>query len=66
MIPVVRIPSKTAKDYIVSPDAAAINRVYADSWVQQWSLDAGAAGIVIPHMESAEDAKWVVDACRFP
>ncbi|KAJ7083646.1 Pyruvate/Phosphoenolpyruvate kinase-like domain-containing protein [Mycena belliarum] len=48
MVPVVRVPSKTAFDYMA------------------WSLDAGAAGIIIPHMETAEEMKEVVAACRFP
>jgi len=48
MIPIVRVPSSTAYDYMA------------------WSLDAGAAGIIVPHMESAEEMKKVIGACRFP
>ncbi|KAJ7248219.1 Pyruvate/Phosphoenolpyruvate kinase-like domain-containing protein [Mycena haematopus] len=48
MIPIVRVPSSTAYDYMA------------------WSLDAGAAGIIVPHMESAEEMKKVIAACRFP
>ncbi|KAJ7489599.1 Pyruvate/Phosphoenolpyruvate kinase-like domain-containing protein [Mycena latifolia] len=47
-IPVVRVPSKTAFDYMA------------------WSLDAGAAGVIVPHMETAEEMKEVIGACRFP
>ncbi|MEU2288019.1 aldolase/citrate lyase family protein [Streptomyces sp. NPDC013178] len=32
----------------------------------QPALDAGATGLFIPHVEDAETAKAVVDACRFP
>ncbi|KAJ7449245.1 Pyruvate/Phosphoenolpyruvate kinase-like domain-containing protein [Mycena latifolia] len=48
MIPIVRVPSKTAFDYMA------------------WSLDAGAGGIIIPHIETAEEVAEVVAACRFP
>ncbi|KAJ7148661.1 Pyruvate/Phosphoenolpyruvate kinase-like domain-containing protein [Mycena crocata] len=48
MIPVVRVPSMTAYDWMA------------------WSLDAGAGGIIVPHMESAEEMKNVIAACRFP
>ncbi|KAJ6617579.1 Pyruvate/Phosphoenolpyruvate kinase-like domain-containing protein [Mycena sp. CBHHK59/15] len=50
MIPVVRVPSKTAFDYMV----------------RAWCLDAGAGGVIIPHMETAEEMEAVVAACRFP
>ncbi|KAJ7652563.1 Pyruvate/Phosphoenolpyruvate kinase-like domain-containing protein [Mycena rosella] len=48
MIPVVRVPSKTAFDYMA------------------WCLDAGAGGIIIPHLETVEEMKAVIAACRFP
>ncbi|KAJ7103686.1 Pyruvate/Phosphoenolpyruvate kinase-like domain-containing protein [Mycena crocata] len=48
MIPIVRVPSKTAFDYMA------------------WCLDAGAAGIIIPHLETVEEMKKVINACRFP
>ncbi|KAJ6486520.1 Pyruvate/Phosphoenolpyruvate kinase-like domain-containing protein [Mycena vitilis] len=47
MIPVVRVPSKTAFDYMA------------------WCLDAGAGGIVVPHLETVEEIKEVINACRF-
>ncbi|KAJ6536022.1 Pyruvate/Phosphoenolpyruvate kinase-like domain-containing protein [Mycena vulgaris] len=31
-----------------------------------WCLDAGAGGIIIPHIETAEEVAAVVAACRFP
>ncbi|KAF7372123.1 2,4-dihydroxyhept-2-ene-1,7-dioic acid aldolase [Mycena venus] len=46
MIPIVRVPSSAAYDYMT------------------WSLDAGAAGIIVPHMESAEEMKKVIGSCR--
>ncbi|KAJ6617596.1 Pyruvate/Phosphoenolpyruvate kinase-like domain-containing protein, partial [Mycena sp. CBHHK59/15] len=48
MIPVVRVPSKTAFDYMA------------------WCLDAGAGGIIVPHLETTEEMKEVIGACRFP
>ncbi|KAJ7318106.1 Pyruvate/Phosphoenolpyruvate kinase-like domain-containing protein [Mycena albidolilacea] len=48
MIPVVRVPSKTAFDYMA------------------WCLDAGAGGIIIPHLDTVEEMKEVIAACRFP
>ncbi|KAJ7653157.1 Pyruvate/Phosphoenolpyruvate kinase-like domain-containing protein [Mycena polygramma] len=48
MIPVVRVPSKTAFDYMA------------------WCLDAGAGGIIIPHIETVEEVAAVIGACRFP
>ncbi|KAJ7853599.1 Pyruvate/Phosphoenolpyruvate kinase-like domain-containing protein [Mycena leptocephala] len=48
MIPVVRVPSKTAFDYMA------------------WCLDAGAGGIIVPHLETAKEMEEVVAACRFP
>ncbi|KAJ6474115.1 Pyruvate/Phosphoenolpyruvate kinase-like domain-containing protein [Mycena vulgaris] len=48
MIPVVRVPSKTAFEYM------------------SWCLDAGAGGIIVPHMETEEEVAAVVAACRFP
>ncbi|KAJ7239314.1 Pyruvate/Phosphoenolpyruvate kinase-like domain-containing protein [Mycena rebaudengoi] len=48
MIPVVRVPSKTAFDYMA------------------WCLDAGAGGIIIPHLDTPEEMKAVIGACRFP
>jgi 4-hydroxy-2-oxoheptanedioate aldolase len=30
------------------------------------ALDTGAAGVIVPHIESAAEAQNVVDACRFP
>ncbi|KAJ7326219.1 Pyruvate/Phosphoenolpyruvate kinase-like domain-containing protein [Mycena albidolilacea] len=47
-IPVVRVPSKTAFDYMA------------------WCLDAGAGGIIVPHIETEEEVAAVVAACRFP
>ncbi|KAJ7198830.1 Pyruvate/Phosphoenolpyruvate kinase-like domain-containing protein, partial [Mycena pura] len=32
----------------------------------QWAMDAGAGGIIVPHMETAEEVKQVIAACRFP
>ncbi|KAJ6551601.1 Pyruvate/Phosphoenolpyruvate kinase-like domain-containing protein, partial [Mycena capillaripes] len=48
MIPVVRVPSKTAFDYMA------------------WCLDAGAGGIIVPHLETVEEMKAVIATCRFP
>ncbi|KAJ6570599.1 Pyruvate/Phosphoenolpyruvate kinase-like domain-containing protein [Mycena vulgaris] len=48
MIPVVRVPSKTAFDYMA------------------WCLDAGAGGIIIAHVETVEEMKEGIAACRFP
>ncbi|KAJ6567678.1 Pyruvate/Phosphoenolpyruvate kinase-like domain-containing protein [Mycena vulgaris] len=48
MIPVVRVPSKTAFDYMA------------------WCLDAGAGGIIVPHLETVEEMKEVIATCRFP
>ncbi|KAJ7037856.1 Pyruvate/Phosphoenolpyruvate kinase-like domain-containing protein [Mycena alexandri] len=48
MIPVVRVPSKSAYDYIA------------------WCLDAGAGGIIVPHVETAEEVAAVAAACRYP
>ncbi|KAF7349950.1 2,4-dihydroxyhept-2-ene-1,7-dioic acid aldolase [Mycena venus] len=48
MIPIVRVPSKTAFDYMA------------------WCLDAGAGGIIVPHLETVEEMKEVISACRFP
>jgi 2-keto-3-deoxy-L-rhamnonate aldolase RhmA len=30
------------------------------------SLDVGAMGVIVPHVESREDAEAIADACRFP
>ncbi|KAJ7318217.1 Pyruvate/Phosphoenolpyruvate kinase-like domain-containing protein [Mycena albidolilacea] len=48
MIPIVRVPSKTAFEYMA------------------WCLDAGAGGIIIPHVETVEEIAAVAGACRFP
>ncbi|KAF7304272.1 2,4-dihydroxyhept-2-ene-1,7-dioic acid aldolase [Mycena chlorophos] len=48
MIPIVRVPSKTAFDYMA------------------WALDAGAGGIIIPHVDTPEEVKAIIGACRFP
>ncbi|KAJ7251990.1 Pyruvate/Phosphoenolpyruvate kinase-like domain-containing protein [Mycena rebaudengoi] len=48
MIPIVRVPSKTAFDYMA------------------WVLDAGAGGVIIPHVDTPEEVRAVVAACRFP
>jgi 2-keto-3-deoxy-L-rhamnonate aldolase RhmA len=29
-------------------------------------LDAGAGGIIIPHLDTVEEMKEVIAACRFP
>ncbi|KAJ6483982.1 Pyruvate/Phosphoenolpyruvate kinase-like domain-containing protein, partial [Mycena sanguinolenta] len=31
-----------------------------------WCLDAGAGGLIIPHLETVEEMKAVIAACRFP
>ncbi|KAJ7715710.1 Pyruvate/Phosphoenolpyruvate kinase-like domain-containing protein, partial [Mycena maculata] len=31
-----------------------------------WCLDAGAGGIIVPHLETVEEMKEVIAACRFP
>ncbi|KAF7376916.1 2,4-dihydroxyhept-2-ene-1,7-dioic acid aldolase [Mycena sanguinolenta] len=31
-----------------------------------WCLDAGAGGLIIPHIETVEEMKAVIAACRFP
>jgi 2-keto-3-deoxy-L-rhamnonate aldolase RhmA len=41
---------------VPSHDASDINR----------ALDGGAAGIIIPHVDTAEEARACVDACKFP
>ncbi|KAJ7104364.1 Pyruvate/Phosphoenolpyruvate kinase-like domain-containing protein [Mycena belliarum] len=48
MIPIVRVPNKTAFEYMI------------------WCLDAGAGGIIIPHVETAEEVAAIVAACRYP
>ncbi|KAJ7451052.1 Pyruvate/Phosphoenolpyruvate kinase-like domain-containing protein [Mycena latifolia] len=48
MIPVVRVPSKTAFEYMA------------------WCLDAGAGGIIVPHIETPAEVAAVAAACRFP
>ncbi|KAJ7768514.1 Pyruvate/Phosphoenolpyruvate kinase-like domain-containing protein, partial [Mycena metata] len=48
MIPVVRVPSKKAFDYMA------------------WCLDAGAGGLILPHLETVEEMKDAVAACYFP
>ncbi|KAJ7445906.1 Pyruvate/Phosphoenolpyruvate kinase-like domain-containing protein [Mycena latifolia] len=48
MIPVVRVPSKTAFDYMA------------------WCLDAGAGGLIIPHVDTVDEMKAIIAACRFP
>ncbi|KAJ6461020.1 Pyruvate/Phosphoenolpyruvate kinase-like domain-containing protein [Mycena sanguinolenta] len=47
-IPIVRVPSKTAFEYMA------------------WALDAGAGGIIVPHIETVEQVAAVAAACRFP
>jgi 2-keto-3-deoxy-L-rhamnonate aldolase RhmA len=37
-----------------------------EHWHASRILDNGAQGIVVPHIESAEEAKRVANACRFP
>ena len=37
-----------------------------EHWHASRLLDNGAQGIVFPHVDTAEDAKKVADACRFP
>jgi 2-keto-3-deoxy-L-rhamnonate aldolase RhmA len=37
-----------------------------EHWHASRILDNGAQGIVMPHVDSAEEAKRVVNACRFP
>ncbi len=37
-----------------------------EHWLASRMLDNGAQGIVVPHVDSAEEAKHVADACRFP
>ncbi|KAJ7805415.1 Pyruvate/Phosphoenolpyruvate kinase-like domain-containing protein [Mycena olivaceomarginata] len=34
-------------------------------WIA-WCLDAGAGGIIVPHMETVEEMQDVINACRFP
>ncbi|KAJ7248262.1 Pyruvate/Phosphoenolpyruvate kinase-like domain-containing protein [Mycena haematopus] len=51
-VPIVRVPSKTAFEHMVSFGA--------------WALDAGAGGIIIPHIETPEQVAAVAGACRFP
>jgi 2-keto-3-deoxy-L-rhamnonate aldolase RhmA len=34
--------------------------------IQAWCLDAGAGGIIVPHMETVEEMQDVINACRFP
>ncbi|KAJ6476830.1 Pyruvate/Phosphoenolpyruvate kinase-like domain-containing protein [Mycena sanguinolenta] len=34
--------------------------------VVAWALDAGAGGIIIPHIETSQEVAEVVKACRFP
>ncbi|CAK5274134.1 unnamed protein product [Mycena citricolor] len=31
-----------------------------------WCLDAGAGGVILPHLETVEEMQAAVDACRFP
>lgn len=63
MVPVVRVPSKTAFDYMVRMVPSSL---IALTRLQAWCLDAGAGGIIVPHLEKAEELKEVVAACRFP
>nr|GAT52016.1 2,4-dihydroxyhept-2-ene-1,7-dioic acid aldolase [Mycena chlorophos] len=48
MVPIVRVPSKTAFD------------------IMAYALDAGAGGIILPHVETTEEVDAAAHACRFP
>jgi 2-keto-3-deoxy-L-rhamnonate aldolase RhmA len=37
-----------------------------EHWFSSRMLDNGAQGIVVPHVDSADEARRVADACRFP
>ena len=37
-----------------------------EHWFSSRMLDNGAQGVVVPHVDTAEEAKRVADACRFP
>jgi 2-keto-3-deoxy-L-rhamnonate aldolase RhmA len=37
-----------------------------EHWLASRMLDNGAQGIVVPHVDTAQEAKRVADACRFP
>ena len=48
-------------------ECAALVRVpTANTSYIKWSLDAGADGIVAPQIRTIEDAKLIVDWCRYP
>nr|GAT43357.1 2,4-dihydroxyhept-2-ene-1,7-dioic acid aldolase [Mycena chlorophos] len=65
MVPIVRVPSKTAFDYMVS-GSEHLAGSNSNGPFKAWCLDAGAGGIIIPHIETVEEVKEVIGACRFP
>ncbi len=47
--------------------AAALVRVpWGDRWLIQRALDAGAQGVVVPHVTSVDEARAIVKACHYP
>ncbi|KAJ7465877.1 Pyruvate/Phosphoenolpyruvate kinase-like domain-containing protein, partial [Mycena latifolia] len=40
--------------------------VRVPSKTSTWCMDAGAGGIIVPHLETVEEMKAVIAACRFP
>jgi 4-hydroxy-2-oxoheptanedioate aldolase len=55
----------------LQPNYAAIVRIPQDAngpigWMIKQVLDAGAHGVIVPHVRNAQDAENVVGACRYP
>ncbi|MEZ5796640.1 MAG: aldolase/citrate lyase family protein [Paracoccaceae bacterium] len=49
-----------------SGTAALVRVPWGDRWLIQRALDAGAQGVVVPHVTSAEEARAIVRACHYP
>ncbi|KAG8843544.1 hypothetical protein FRB96_003907 [Tulasnella sp. 330] len=71
MAPVVRLPTHGSVVPLI-PQPIEANNIdqcnptspFRHEWIA-WALDAGAAGIILPHTETAEQARKVVNAARF-
>lgn len=46
--------------------SACLESLYEEADTRLGALDAGAHGIVVPLLKTAEDARKVVDSCKFP
>jgi 4-hydroxy-2-oxoheptanedioate aldolase len=55
----------------LQPNYAVLVRIPQDAdgpigWMIKQVLDAGAHGVIVPHVRNAQDAERVVSACRYP